>query len=138
MEFQYKKSGVRTSIAVVAAILSLCIAGCGKPATPEEPAKTAAPPAPVSAPQAKSQNAEPVRSDPAAAADTALVAAVKAALAADSRVKSFAIDIRASNGAVELFGTVDTKSSMDKAERIAAAVDGVKSVKNHLMLVSGS
>ena len=82
--------------------------------------------------------AELARVNPAAAADAALAAAVKAALAADSRLKSFAIDVRAANGSVELFGTVDSKSSREKAEKIVAAVDGVKGVKNHLVLVSGS
>jgi hypothetical protein len=138
MRFQYTKPAVRTFTAAVAAIWCLSIAGCGKTSAPEEPAKTVAPPAPVSASPAKSQRAEPPRVDPAAAGNAALVAAVKAALAADSRLKSFAIDIRAANGAVELFGTVDAKFSQTKAEKIAASVDGVKSVKNHLVVVSGS
>lgn len=97
-----------------------------------------APPAPVAGSSTKGQKAGPPRVESTAAADAALGAAVKAALAADSRLKSFAIDIRPANGAVELFGTVDAKSSQEKAEKIAAAVDGVKLVKNHLVLVSGS
>ena len=80
----------------------------------------------------------PARIDPAASADSTLAAAVKAALSADSRSKSLAVDVNAANGAVELFGTVDAKSSREKAEKIAAGVAGVKSVKSHLVLVSGS
>ena len=135
---RYSRLGVRTLAAVMAAIWGLGIAGCEKTSAPEESAKNVAPPAPIAAPLTKSPKPEPVHTDPAAARDAALVAAVKAALAADSRLKSFAIDIRAANGAVELFGTVDAKSSREKAEKTAAAVDGVKSVKNHLVLVSGS
>lgn len=138
MMIRYAQSGVRAFAAAAAAIWSLGLAGCGETSAPEIPAKSAAPPAPIAGTATNSRKAEPLRVDPAAAADAALVAAVKAALAADPRLKSFAIDIRASNGAVELFGTVDAKSSQTKAEKIAAAVEGVKSVKNHLVVVSGS
>lgn len=138
MRCRYGKPGVRTFAAAMATIGCLGIAGCGKTSAPEEPAKNVAPPAPIAGSSPQSHKAEPARADPAAAADAALEAKVKAALAADSRLKSFAIDIHAANGAVELFGTVDAESSQEKAERIAAAVDGVKSVKNHLVLVSGS
>ena len=138
MRIRYRNLGIRTLTAAMAAILCLGIAGCGKTSAPEETAKNVLPPAPVAGSSTKSQKAEPPRVDPAAAADAALAAAVKAALAADSRLKSFAIDIRAANGAVELFGTVDAKSSREKAEKIAAGVAGVKSVKSHLVLVSGS
>jgi osmotically-inducible protein OsmY len=122
----------------MALISILGIAGCGNTSTLEEPAKSVAPPAPIAASPTKSQKAEPQRVDPASAADRAQAAAVSAAFAADSRLKSFAIDVRAANGTVELFGTVDSESSREKAEKIAARVAGVKSVKNHLVLVSGS
>ena len=138
MKIGYRNFCVRRFAATMAAISCLGVAGCGKTPAPEEPAKSAAPPAPIAASAAKSQKAEPPRVDPAAAANAAQAAAVRAAFAADSRLKSFAIDVRAANGAVELFGTVDSKSSLEKAERIAAGVAGVKSVKNHLVLVSGS
>lgn len=138
MRFRYRTLGVRMFAATMAATWFLGIAGCGKSSAPEEVAKNVPPSAPVAGSSVKSQKPESQRVNPAAARDATLVAAVKAALAADPRLKSFAIDIRAANGAVELFGTVDAKSSRDKAEKIAAAVDGVKSVKNHLVLVSGS
>lgn len=138
MRFRSMKLGVRTLAAAIVATWGLSIAGCGKTTAPEEPAKAVAPPAPIVGSSTKSQKAEPPRVDPAVARDAALVEAVKSALAADPRLKSFGIDIRAADGAVELFGTVDTKSSRDKAQKIVAAIDGVKSVKNHLVLVSGS
>lgn len=124
--------------AVLVAIGVLAAAGCDNKPAPEPAAKPAVPASASASATIKVPKAEPPRVDPAAARDAALAAAVKAALAADARLKSFAIDIRAANGSVELFGTVDANSSREKAEKIAAAVDGVKSVKNHLVLVSGS
>ena len=138
MKIRYSKSGVRTFAATMTAIWYVGIAGCGKTSAPEETAKNVSPPVPVAGSSTKSQKAEPPRVDPAAAANAAKATAVRAAFAADSRLKSFAIDVRAANGAVELFGTVDSKSSQQKAEKIAAGVAGVKSVKSHLVLVSGS
>lgn len=138
MRIRYPTLGGRACTATVAAIWCLSTAGCGKTSPPEESAKSVSPPVPIAASSIKQQKAEPARVDPAAGADAAQVAAVKAALAADSRLKSFAIDVRAANGTVELFGTVDTKSSREKAEKIAASVAGVSSVKSHLVLVSGS
>ena len=138
MKFQSGKLDVRVLASATIVIWYLGAAGCGKTPAPEEPAKSAAPAAPIAAPAAKSQIAAPPRVDPAAAADAAQAAKVNAAIATDSRLKSFAIDVRAANGAIELFGTVDSKSSREKAEKIAAGVDGVKSVRNHLVLVSGS
>lgn len=138
MMIRYRKLGVRTFATNMAVISFLGIAGCGKTSVPEETVKSPAPPAPIAASPTKSPKAEPARVDPTSATDSAQAAAVRAALVADSRLKSFAIDVRAANGAVELFGTVDAKSSREKAERIAAGVAGVKSVKNHLVLVSGS
>jgi len=134
----YTKIGARTFAVTLTVMSCFGMAGCGKTSAPEDLAKNVAPPEPVATPSTKSQKAESPRTDPAAAADAKLVAAVKAAFAADSRLKSFAIDIRAANGAVELFGTVDAKSSQEKAEKIAAGVAGVKSVRNHLVLVTGS
>ena len=130
--------GYRVLAAAASAIWSLGVAGCGGTAAPEVPSKSAAVSAPIVAPAAASAKTEAPHVDPANAADTAQVEAVKAALAADSRLKSFAIDVRAAGGSVELFGTVDSKSSQQKAEKIAANVPGVKSVKNHLVLVTGS
>jgi len=138
MRFRCREFAIRTLAAAMAATWYLGIAGCGKTSAPEESAKSASPAAPIAGSSTKSQKPESPRIDPAAARDAALAAAVKAALAADPRLKSFGIDIRAADGAVELFGTVDTKSSRDKAQKIVAAIDGVKSVKSRIVLVSGS
>ncbi len=94
--------------------------------------KTATPsPAPAAgAPKA----AEP----PGARENAALAGKVKSTLAADPGLKAFAIDVNASGGAVTLFGTVDTRTNREKAAKVASGVEGVKSVRNNLVLVSGS
>jgi len=89
MKIGYRNFCVRTFTATMAAISCLGIAGCGKTPAPEEAAKNVLPPAPVAASAAKSQKAEPLRVDPAAAANATQAAAVRAAFAADSRLKSF-------------------------------------------------
>lgn len=75
---------------------------------------------------------------PGARENAALAAKVKSALAAEPGFKAFAIDVNASVGAVTLFGTVDTRANREKAAKVASGVEGVKSVKNNLVLVSGS
>ena len=73
-----------------------------------------------------------------ASENAALAAKVKAALAAEPGLKALAIDVNASGGAVTLFGTVDTRANRGKAAKLASGVEGVKSVQNNLVLVSGS
>ena len=51
---------------------------------------------------------------------------------------SLAIDATASEGIVTLVGTADTLAHRNKAAQVAAAVAGVKSVKNNLVILSGS
>lgn len=135
MQMRFGRLDARGLVTFTAAVC-LAMAGCGK--TPAPAASVTSAPPPTAASPAGSQKREPVRIDPAEAANSALAAAVKAALASDARLKSFAFDVRAANGEVGLYGTVDTKASRQKAEKIAAGVDGVKSVTNHLVLVSGS
>jgi len=76
--------------------------------------------------------------DDKAAAETAFAAKVKAALVATPGLKHLALDVRSSDGEVTLFGTVDSKAQLRKAEKVAAGVPGVKSVKNELKIVKGS
>ena len=71
-------------------------------------------------------------------ANAGLAAKVKAALADSPALKTLGIDVTAADGAIILFGTVDTRANRDKAEKIASGVEGVKSVTNNLLLVRGS
>jgi hyperosmotically inducible periplasmic protein len=72
------------------------------------------------------------------AADKALAARVKAAIVATPGLKNMAMDVRSSGGAVTLYGTADSDAQRRQAEKAAAGVPGVSSVKNELLLVRGS
>lgn len=66
------------------------------------------------------------------AGDTATTSEVKAKLLADDLVLSRKVKVETTDGVVQLSGTVETQEQSDRAESIAKAVDGVKSVKNDL------
>jgi hyperosmotically inducible periplasmic protein len=64
--------------------------------------------------------------------DTAITARVKSALLAESDVSGLAISVETSNGVVQLTGDVDNQAQIAKAEQIARAAEGTKSVQNQL------
>jgi hyperosmotically inducible protein len=66
------------------------------------------------------------------AGDTATTSEVKAKLLADDIVPSRKVKVETTDGVVQLSGTVDSQAQSERAESIAKAVDGVKSVKNDL------
>ena len=66
------------------------------------------------------------------AGDTATTSEIKAKLLADDIVPSRHVKVETTDGVVQLSGTVDSQAQSDRAESIAKAVDGVKSVKNDL------
>lgn len=66
------------------------------------------------------------------AGDTAATSEVKAKLLADDIVPSRKVKVETTDGVVQLSGTVDSSAQSDRAESIAKAIDGVKSVKNDL------
>lgn len=66
------------------------------------------------------------------AGDTATTSEVKAKLLADDIVPSRKVKVETTDGVVQLSGTVDSSAQSDRAESIAKAIDGVKSVKNDL------
>jgi osmotically-inducible protein OsmY len=63
---------------------------------------------------------------------------VRRALEQAGKIDAPAIDITATDGVVTLFGTAGTKDERERAGRVAAKVDGVKSVENKLVVVRGS
>ncbi len=141
----------RSALAALATVLVVGLAACEQKSPADKPASgsagvvdkkggaadqdvgKAATPSPAPA-----AGAPKAAESPGASESTALAAKVKSALAADPAIKSFAIDVNASDGAVTLFGTVDTRANREKAAKVASGVEGVKSVKNNLVLVSGS
>lgn len=66
------------------------------------------------------------------AGDTATTSEVKAKLLADNIVPSRNVKVETTDGVVQLSGTVKSQAQSDRAESIAKAVEGVKSVKNDL------
>jgi len=66
------------------------------------------------------------------AGDTATTSEIKAKLLADDIVPSRKVKVETTDGVVQLSGTVDSQAQIQRAESIASAVDGVKSVKNDL------
>ena len=70
--------------------------------------------------------------------DAKLSTRVKAALIAEPGLKSLTIDVSTADGIVTLHGTTDSKADREKAVLVASRVDGVKSVRNDLVVLRGS
>jgi hyperosmotically inducible protein len=68
------------------------------------------------------------------AGDTATTSELKAKLLADNIVPSRNVKVETTDGVVQLSGEVKTQAQSDRAESIAKAIDGVKSVKNDLVV----
>jgi hyperosmotically inducible periplasmic protein len=66
--------------------------------------------------------------------DSVITTKVKALLAKDDTLKAFDINVKTYNGIVQLRGFVDSKTTIEKAGKIAGSVEGVKSVKNDLIV----
>lgn len=70
------------------------------------------------------------------AGDTATTSEIKAKLLADDIVPSRNVKVETTNGVVQLSGMVKSQAQSERAESIAKAIDGVKSVKNDLTVKS--
>jgi hypothetical protein len=121
------------------ALLALALSGCGQEPPPNPAVKVVPVPAlPVTPEPAKAEPAKPSAEAARAAADKALAGRVKAALTAERALNAHGIDVVVRNGTVTLYGTAETRMRREMAEKIAARVDGVKSVENKLAIVAGS
>ena len=124
---------------VAAALLAYALSGCGQEPLPKPVVKAVpVPVAPVNQDAEKAEAAKQAAAAARAAADKELAGRVKAALGAERNLNAHGIDVTARDGAVTLYGTAETRVRRDMAERIAAKVDGVKSVENKLAIVAGS
>ena len=71
--------------------------------------------------------------------DAEVTTAVKTKLATDEGLRTLAdIHVNSSNGVVTLAGEVPSSQESQKAERLAASVDGVAQVRNDLHLETAS
>ena len=66
--------------------------------------------------------------------DSVITTKVKALIAEDEALKAFDINVKTYKGIVQLRGFVDSKKTIEKAGKIAGSVEGVKSVKNDLIV----
>jgi osmotically-inducible protein OsmY len=66
--------------------------------------------------------------------DSVITTKIKALLAADNLLKSFQIGVETNKGTVQLSGFVSSQEAVDKAEQISKSVQGVKSLKNDLIV----
>ncbi|WP_319405378.1 BON domain-containing protein [uncultured Desulfosarcina sp.] len=66
--------------------------------------------------------------------DSVITTKVKSLLAADDFLKSFQVGVETYKGVVQLSGFVASQAAVDKAVEIARDVQGVKSVKNDLVV----
>ncbi len=130
------------SVRLVIWIASVALVAAGLVACSDEPAVAKVG---MGADQATSRRAQlPVAAGPQAPAvprvdeNAALAARVIAALRRDPAVGTLGIDVVSAEGAVTLFGTAPTHRDREKAARVAAGVDGVRSVLNNLVIVAGS
>jgi osmotically-inducible protein OsmY len=66
--------------------------------------------------------------------DSVITTKVKAAIFDEATLKTFQISVKTYKGIVQLSGFVDGARSVNRAGEVAAAVDGVKSVQNDLIV----
>jgi hyperosmotically inducible protein len=66
--------------------------------------------------------------------DSVITTKVKSLLANDDFFKSFQISVETFKGTVQLSGFVNSREAVNKAGEIARSVQGVKSVKNNLIV----
>jgi osmotically-inducible protein OsmY len=66
--------------------------------------------------------------------DSVITAKVKALLAEDDFLKSFQISVETYQGTVQLSGFVNSQMAVDKAGQITTSVQGVKPIKNDLIV----
>ena len=66
--------------------------------------------------------------------DSVITTKVKSLLAADDFLKSFQISVETYQGTVQVSGFVNSQKAVDKAGEIVRSVQGVKSIKNNLIV----
>jgi len=71
---------------------------------------------------------------PAPADDASLTQQVKTALQGEPALRSQSIEVDSKNATVTLTGSVDSAASKAKANEVAAGVNGVVSVVDHLTI----
>ncbi len=113
---------------VAAAVLVATLAACDKPKKVEPTPTTS------TQPSISTQAERKIESAGAALDDASITAKVKTALISAPDVKGLAIDVDTSQNVVSLNGNVATEALRKQAEDVARKVEGVKEVKNNLVV----
>ena len=66
--------------------------------------------------------------------DSIITTKVKSLLATDDFLKSFQINVETYKGTVQLSGFANSQKAVDKAGEIVMSINGVKSIKNNLIV----
>ena len=133
----------RTLSLAIAGALTISLAACDLQSKADPPGKSfdnlvenagrdrdaARAPAPVR--QGMNQSEAP-------APDAVLEERVKAALSADPGLRSVTVDVKSDDGVITLFGTADSPATSHQAAMVALNVDGVRSVRNEMVIARGS
>ena len=89
-------------------------------------------------PAAPDSTVDAMQKPAGAGIDIVLEARVKAALSADPALRSVTVDVKSADGIVTLYGTADSPANSHQAAMVALNVEGVRSVKNEMVVVRGS
>src|SRR6185503_950344 len=68
--------------------------------------------------------------------NSAITAKIKAALVDDPMVSAMQIKVKSFRGVVQLSGFVDTEQQKERAQKIAEGIDGVREVRNDIVVKS--
>jgi osmotically-inducible protein OsmY len=141
MKFDATTYPRRTLLLATAGALALTLTACDSKPAADNPARAFESPvenaARNSAPMGPAAGTEGSASA-SMGSDAALAARVKAALSTDPGLRSIKVEVNAANGVITLSGTADTPAKSDQAATVALQVDGVRSVKNEMVVVKGS
>lgn len=145
MNLNENRQRSRAVLTAIAAALALGLAACGEKPSSDKFGKNLERGNTVTPPPNRAADAAP-RPDTGMSGKTAnagkgiddatLTTRVKSALESDSNLKTLTINVDTMSGVVTLKGTADTPENRQKAELIASSVEGVRTVKNELV-VSG-
>jgi len=136
------------AIAAASAVLLLSLSGCGeRPGAEKERGADQATPPPTASRDRPTEGTQPKTADADAAQkareagkvvdDAQLTVKVKSALGAEPDLKSAAINVDSAGGVITLKGTIDSQDKRSKAEKVAENVEGVRSVRNEMVVVKG-
>ena len=115
----------RTSMPLLLALALSSVAGCSQE-TADRAAKAVE--------NAPSQMERQAERSVAVLDDVTVTSKVKAALIAEPNLSGFAIDVDTAQNVVTLTGTVRSDDARAAAERVAKQVEGVKEVRNNLLV----